>query len=161
MHIVRDKKTIKTYRLMIWYLIIGFLVVTAMAIWVYLMKGNKRIFILPPLLLVNNCLGMLYFRRLCGLDYSADPTGIKILAGKRVKKDLPWHSFSYVGELNIPDRTGPKKVIACLPEPPKPALSKDEDCYTFSQKGHVWIDYTPEDAQIMRPYYRGQLPPRI
>ena len=159
MHIIRDQKTKKTYRLMLCYLIIGWLVVAGMTAYIYLTSGNKRILILPALLFVNNILGLLYFRRLFKKEYSADVTGIKVLLGQRTLKSYPWHSFVYVGELNVPGRdakTPTQRMIACLPQPPKPALGK-EDCYTISQKGAICIDYTPEDAQIMRGYYRGTL----
>lgn len=159
MHIVRDKKTINTMKLITCLVPVSNIVLSGLVLLEY-RKGllTRAALIIAPVLLMNAMIGFFYYRRFYMLDYSADPTGIKILSGKRVKKDLPWHSFNYVGELNIAGKYGPQKVIACLPQPPKPVLSKEGDCYTFSQKGAVWIDYTPEDAQILRAYYRGQLP---
>ncbi len=159
MHILRDKKTINNMKFCTYVVSFVNFVLAGLVLLLY-WKGRltRAALILSPMLLVNSIVGFFYYRHFFILDYSADPTGIKILSGKRVKKILPWHTFNYVGELNRSDQNETQGVIVCLPEPPKPALSKDQDCYTFSRKGTVWIDYTPEDAQIMRPYYRGQLP---
>ena len=159
MHIIRDKKTIITMKLASCIVPVTNIVLSGLVLLEY-RKGllTRAALILVAMLLMSAIIGFFFYRHYYILDYSADPTGIKILSGKRVKKDMPWHSFNYVGELNIAGKYGPQKVIACLPQPPKPALSKEGDCYTFSQKGVVWIDYNPEDAQNLRAYYRGQLP---
>lgn len=165
MHIVRDKKTRSTMKFATCVVCFSNIVLSALVLLAY-RKGllNSLALIIAPVLLFNAVFGFFYFRRFYILDYSVDSTGIKILSGQRVKKTFPWHSFNYVGELNSYGTSGAygtlgvQGMIVCLPQPPKPVSNKDGDLYTFSRKGAIWIDYTPEDAQTMRPYYRGQLP---
>ena len=159
MRIMQDPKSVKTLKLYSYGMIVACFIFAGLDIWLYLNGTHPAILIPPALLLLSLIFCRFFFQNHFAAEYSVDATGIKTYFGKKVSKNIPWHTFSYVGELDVAysvSQIRGLKMIVCSPEPPKPALGKP-DCFTFPQKSSVWMDYSPENEQIMRPYYRGSV----
>ena len=157
MHINRNEKGKKTLRTYFIGALILWPILTGLDLWLWLTGTHPAIMAYPVILILMLVFCFFYFRRYYFLDYSADAAGIRVFSGRKTFKNVPWHEFRFVGELDVSIsgvQNAQQKLIVCSPEPPAQDPKK-AGCFTFPRKNAIMIDYTPEDAQILRPYYRG------
>ena len=117
----------------------------AMCLWLYAHGAKRIILIMPVMQLFALILLLFIVYRRYSLDYSVDASGIRVFSGSRTLKTASWHAFAYVGTLNT--------MIVCSTE--LPAEVNNGSYYHFPRKDAIMIDYTAEDEQRMRPYFKG------
>ena len=122
-----------------------------MCLWLYA-HGLKRIILILPVMQLFALILMLFivYRRY-SLDYSVDASGIRVFSGSRTFKTASWQEFAYVGTLN--SNTGKDSMIVCSTE--LPTEVNNGSFYNFPRKDAIMIDFTAEDEQRMRPYFKG------